>query len=255
MKSQIIGELEKIEKDNDITIIYACESGSRAWGFNNESSDYDVRFIYRKNSQRDYLTLSERSDVIEVMKDDFDIVGWDVKKALYLHYRNNPNLREWILSPIVYIDWRQDIFKNLPDFDKAILKFHYTNIAQNNWKSLKNNQELSKRIIKMYLYNCRSVLVWMIVNEGKNPLINIFDLLNQADSLDEGIERDINALVMHYRSGCEDDLDVNIIERIHRWMGEHIPLMRKDFPKKEAKPDLKIYDDRFFDVIFPDFEG
>ena len=75
MKSRIIGELEKIENDNDVTVLYACESGSRAWGFNREDSDYDVRFIYKRNNRRDYLTLSEKRDVIEIKDNDFDIVG------------------------------------------------------------------------------------------------------------------------------------------------------------------------------------
>ena len=181
MKSQILSELERIEIENDISVIYACESGSRAWGFNRSDSDYDVRFIYRKNNAREYVALSEKSEVIESADGDLDIVGWDVKKALKLHRNSNPNLREWILSPIVYIDWREDIFRDLPDFDMAVLKFHYTNIAVNNWRFLKNDQEASKKAIKMYLYNSRCVLVWMIINDGKNPHINIFDLLNQAD--------------------------------------------------------------------------
>ena len=252
MKSQIISELERIEKENDVSILYACESGSRAWGFNHENSDYDVRFIYKRNSQRDYVTLSQKSDVIEVMKDDFDIVGWDIKKALYLHYRSNPNLREWTLSPIVYIDWKEDIFKGLPDFDNSILKFHYTNIATSNWKSLKDNPEISKKTVKMYLYNCRSVLVWMIVNEGENPLINIFDLLNQAKTLDEGIKNDILSLVDCYKNGRIDSIDSLAIERINQWMGISIEFMRNDFPKKQERPDLKIYDDRLFEIIFPD---
>lgn len=252
MKSQIISELEGIEKENDIAILYACESGSRAWGFNRKSSDYDVRFIFKRNSRRDYVTLSEKSEVIEVMDDDLDIVGWDVKKALYLHYRSNPNLREWILSPIVYIDWREDIFNGLPDFDSAVLKFHYTNIAVNNWKRLKDNPEISKKVIKMYMYNCRSILVWMIVNEGKDPSINIFDLLDQAESLDADIRDGIAGLVGYYKNGCKGNLDSGMLERINQWMGERIALMRNDFPKKESKPDLKIYDDRLFDIIFPE---
>jgi hypothetical protein len=104
------------------------------------------------------------------------------------------------------------------------------------------------------MYNSRSVLVWMIINEGKNPPINIFDLLNQADSLDEDIKDDINTLVRYYKNGCVNNLDLNLMERINKWMDEYISIMRKDFPKKEVKSDLKIYDDRFFDIIFPDFK-
>lgn len=254
MKSQILSRLQRIERENDISVIYACESGSRAWGFSRPDSDYDVRFIYKSNNPREYVSLGEKGEVIESVGKDLDIVGWDIKKALKLHRNGNPNLREWILSPIVYVDWKADIFRDLPDFDRAKLKFHYTNIATSNWKVLKDNPEPSKRIIKMYLYNSRCVLVWMIINEAKDPLINIHDLLNQADSLDGDIKADINALVSYYRSGCEGDLDLGLISGINRWMGEHIQLMRKDFPKTHEKADLRIYDDRLFDIIFPDYD-
>ena len=254
MKSQILDELERIENEKDVTIIYACESGSRAWGFNRRGSDYDVRFIYKNNNPRKYVTLGEKGDVIESVGKDLDIVGWDIDKALKLHRNGNPNLREWILSPIAYIDWREDIFRGLPDFDPAKLKFHYTNIAASNWKVLKDNPDPSKRVIKMYLYNSRCVLVWMIINEGKDPHINIYDLLNQADSLESDVKADISELVEYYKGGCVGDLDSELASRINRWMADCIHVMRNDFPKTKPKADLKIYDDRLFDIIFPGYD-
>jgi len=41
-------KLDNIENERDVHIIYACESGSRAWGFASPDSDYDVRFLYTK---------------------------------------------------------------------------------------------------------------------------------------------------------------------------------------------------------------
>lgn len=46
MKKRILQELKQIEEKYAVKIVYAVESGSRAWGFPSQDSDYDVRFIY-----------------------------------------------------------------------------------------------------------------------------------------------------------------------------------------------------------------
>ncbi|MDY4414467.1 MAG: nucleotidyltransferase domain-containing protein [Ruminococcus sp.] len=46
MKQIISDKLNEIEKTQNVRIIHAVESGSRAWGFASPDSDYDVRFIY-----------------------------------------------------------------------------------------------------------------------------------------------------------------------------------------------------------------
>ena len=74
MKEQIIGILRKIEKENNITILLAVESGSRAWGQNNENSDYDVRFIYKHNDIAEYLVLNKFKKVIESNNGEYDLV-------------------------------------------------------------------------------------------------------------------------------------------------------------------------------------
>ena len=56
--------LSQIEKRENIRIMYACESGSRAWGFASPDSDYDVRFVFVRPVQ-DYL----RVDNLPVLKE------------------------------------------------------------------------------------------------------------------------------------------------------------------------------------------
>ena len=59
MKEIILKNLDQIEEQYKVKIILACESGSRAWGFPSNDSDYDVRFIYA-NPKDWYLTISEK---------------------------------------------------------------------------------------------------------------------------------------------------------------------------------------------------
>ena len=103
-------KLIEIEKKENVRIIYACESGSRAWGFASEDSDYDVRFVYVRQNQ-DYLRLDDTRDVIEAeLNDVYDISGWDVQKLLRLLMKSNPTIFEWAASPIVYRtseDWNK----------------------------------------------------------------------------------------------------------------------------------------------------
>lgn len=76
---QIIKQkLKDIEAKENVKIIGAFESGSRAWGFASPDSDYDVRFLYVRN-KNDYLKLESFRDVIEWQLDDvLDINGWDI---------------------------------------------------------------------------------------------------------------------------------------------------------------------------------
>lgn len=47
MKEIILKKIKEIEESHNIEVLYACESGSRAWGFASEDSDYDVRLVYK----------------------------------------------------------------------------------------------------------------------------------------------------------------------------------------------------------------
>ncbi|MEZ4885916.1 MAG: nucleotidyltransferase domain-containing protein [Chitinophagales bacterium] len=103
MFQKIQTALQKIEQTYKVKILYACESGSRAWGFPSPDSDYDVRFIYLHPMDW-YLSINERTNHITLPldADNLDIVGWDIRKVLNLMQKSNASIFAWMLSPIVY---------------------------------------------------------------------------------------------------------------------------------------------------------
>lgn len=93
MKAEILTLLHQIETENDVQILFAAESGSRAWGFASPDSDYDVRFIYRHPRER-YLSVFEPPDTIQRIAQDglLDVSAWDIRKTLQLLYKSNSSI-------------------------------------------------------------------------------------------------------------------------------------------------------------------
>jgi len=117
-----------IEAEHAVRVLFAAESGSRAWGFASPDSDFDVRFIYVH--RRDwYLGIDEPRDVIEAMlPGDLDLSGWDLRKTLRLFLRCNAALNECLGSPIVYAE-RGDLASQLrdllPEAFRALAGYHH----------------------------------------------------------------------------------------------------------------------------------
>ena len=104
VRAEVARRLRQIEAEEGVRIFYACESGSRAWGFPSKDSDYDVRFLYA-HPRPWYLSIDveRKRDVIErPITDEIDLGGWDLRKALQLFRKSNPPLLEWLQSPIIY---------------------------------------------------------------------------------------------------------------------------------------------------------
>ena len=128
MRERVLQELLRIERQNNVRILLAVESGSRAWGFASPDSDYDVRFVYAH--ERDwYLSIFEDRDVIEEMLPGrLDINGWDLRKSLRLFSKCNLALNEWLGSPIVYSEvseFRKRFLRMIPHYFNPIGAMHH----------------------------------------------------------------------------------------------------------------------------------
>lgn len=159
VKDAINEKLEAIERDHDVRILYACESGSRAWGFASPDSDYDVRFIYAHKTAR-YLSIDDRRDVIELPGNNIlDVNGWELRKALRLFRKSNPPLLEWLQSPIIYR--QNEMFVSemnalIPAyFSPRVSMYHYIGLVK-----AVNQTEFSAETVRLkkYFYALRSIL-------------------------------------------------------------------------------------------------
>lgn len=161
-RALIATRLSSIEDEHHIKILYACESGSRAWGFPSPDSDYDVRFIYA-HPREWYLRLDEDRDVIDLPIEDtpvglLDIGGWDLRKTLRLLSKSNPVIWEWLQSPICYqskMDLREN--RNIldPFYSPITACHHYLSICRNTLEQALTGESVK---IKKYFYMLRPLL-------------------------------------------------------------------------------------------------
>lgn len=173
MEKQILDALHKIEETEQVRILLAVESGSRAWGFASPDSDYDVRFIYVR-PKNDYLRLEPLRDVIELpLNEVLDVNGWDLQKTLRLLYKSNPTLFEWFSSPIVYMETDfAGRFREIMNryFSTKRSLYHYISMAEGNYREyLKGKMVKAKK----YFYVLRPVLAcrWILQQATPPPML------------------------------------------------------------------------------------
>jgi predicted nucleotidyltransferase len=203
MRDQIESALESLEKEYDIRILYACESGSRAWGFASSDSDYDVRFIYA-HSPDWYLSIDVSRDVVErMLPGDLDVSGWELRKALRLFRKSNPPLLEWMSSPIVY---RQDetFLSNLRElmgtyYSPSSCFRHYLHMAEGNIRGYLTDEVVRT---KKYLYVLRPMLGCRWIEQGRGPVPMEFEKL-YVTLYDTEVVLAIQRLVDRKRAGAE----------------------------------------------------
>ena len=111
--------LERIERQNNIKIVYAAETGPRAWSLDSRLTPYDVNFVYVRNNIDNTVDSSDNStfvytnvqqtriDVFDIVTaasadDRFQFTGFDLNVALKLVGNMYPSMVEMFYSPHVY---------------------------------------------------------------------------------------------------------------------------------------------------------
>lgn len=196
MRERVLQQLKAVEQRDNVRVLYACESGSRGWGFASPDSDYDVRFLYVHPPEW-YLRVEAPRDVIELpIDDELDVCGWEWRKALGLLKGANPTLIEWLDSPIVYQQDEAtiDALKALVPkwFSPLRARWHYYSMARKNFRGYLQGGEVR---LKKYFYVLRPLLAVRWVEAGKGvPPMRFADLLAGSE-LDASLHQEIDELL------------------------------------------------------------
>lgn len=230
----------------DVIPLFACESGSRAWGFASKDSDYDVRFVYRRPKEW-YLNLepfnqvnSDDADTIQIPLIDnlgmkVDAVGWDIRKFLTLVGKGNATPVEWGLTcPTYWVsrEWGVVLPILSKYLDSAKMALHYRGLATKHWYRYMEGMDYVT--YKKYLYILRGLwsVEWYLVHD--KPASIRFETLMAHSNAHTIVKQEVFELLNRKRGG--DELGIarsNII--LNQYIADVVSVYARQAPDR-ARP-------------------
>lgn len=248
--------LTEVEGEHGVRILFALESGSRAWGFPSPDSDFDVRFIYA-HPQEQYLSLNGPArDVIELpISEDLDVNGWDLRKALRLFSKSNPGFLEWIQSPIVYRMsgvFHERALALLPEvYSSAAGQYHYISAAKTTSQLLRGESVP----LKKYFYALRPLFAALWIERTHKPPPIEFEKLRAVGPQHAEFRDAIDELLLQKSQTAELGkgprvavLDEFISSELERWEAESVR-------PSEPVPSLPQLDALFREILSETSQG
>lgn len=257
MNEQIARELARLERHHDIKILYAVESGSRAWGLASTDSDWDVRYLYVHRLDW-YLKIDDKKDnQEEILPNDIDLAGWELKKALRLFRKSNPPLLEWLHSPIVYSEnystagRMRDLMQQY--FNPKSCLHHYLHMAERNYRAY-----LLKDLVKVkkYFYVLRPILACDWISETDTMAPTEFRTLLDSQVRDLALKSEIEKLLTRKMVGQELGEEPQI-EIINQFLEEKIAYFNDYVQKlgRSPQPDTDLLNDLFKESLEEAWNG
>ena len=205
----------KAANDKSVIPIAGRERGSRMIGVTHENSDWDAFLLFAQPAE-EYATLSGYTDTLsrKFNDEEIDIHGWNVQKFAKLAQDSNPNAVEFLMSDTEY-------FNNLPEgglildkieadvrhnFNHMALYHHYLSLAKSNYK--KYIESGNDCTYNRQFYVMRALcMAKNIRKEGTFPNLNVWDFLDETDSLTEAERSTLQRLSEKKQNGILGEAD------------------------------------------------
>ena len=243
MHKQIHTALLEIEKAHNCRVLFACESGSRAWGFPSPDSDYDIRFIYTHGVDW-HLRINKQSDTLnKMLPGDLDLGGWELGKTLKLFSSGNVALYEWLHSPIVYHEpetLSTQLRHQIPAFFNVPKAFHhYLSLAT---KSADSHLEGNTIGIKKCSYIVRAIYASYWILECKNMPPTFFPDMLGRGLCDSELDVWIQEMIDRKRSE-EERFEILLPEHVLKWIQSSLASLPSRGAELGPPRDRKALDD------------
>lgn len=231
MKEEIINKLKEIEKTKNIKILFAVESGSRAWGMESADSDYDVRFVYHHPIE-EYLKIDKAVDCLDYTEGDMDFVGFDIFKFVKLLWSSNPNMIGWLICDELYMGSINPVFKDfaLNHFKQISLYHHYRSMCKQNYLKYLKTGDCTTH--KKYLYAMRGLINAVYTKQfNKIHPANFEETLALVD-INKEVKEKLTEIIKIKKSGVEKD-DVGKLPLfdnfIEEFLSSPVPQLEKQY--------------------------
>lgn len=249
IRFEILQRLTAIESEHGVHVLYACESGSRGWGFASPDSDYDVRFIYAHPLPW-YLQVSPQRDVIELpIFDLLDINGWELRKALGLLKNGNATLVEWLDSPVVYradapfLDAIRVAARQTHRPERSF--HHYIHMARRNYREYLRGDRVR---LKKYLYVLRPLLATLWIEQGRGVAPMRFQELVDGIVTDLALRSAIEQLLDIKRTARESEYGQPLL-LINTFIETELTRLESALPPMSCNTDFSALDRLLMDTV------
>lgn len=249
IRAEILRCIAAIESDYRVRVLYACESGSRGWGFASPDSDYDVRFLY-VHPLSWYLRVSPQRDVIELpISAVLDVNGWELRKALGLLKKGNATLIEWLDSPVIY---HADVLflhairaaaRQTHRPERSL--HHYVHMARKNYREYLRGDTVR---LKKYLYVLRPLLATLWIEQGRGAAPMRFQALVDGVVTDPVLRSAIEQLLAIKRATPESEYG-QPLPIINTFIDTELTRLEAALPPTPADRDFPVLDQLLKDTV------
>ncbi len=240
--ARVDARLEAIACEHDVTILFAVESGSRAWGFPSPDSDYDCRFVFVRPEDA-YLSPWQHRDVIETpLEGDLDVNGWDLAKAIRLMARGNAVIIEWLMSPLVYRgdpQFREDFLALARRIvAREAVARHYLHLGERFRDACFAADGAVSCKKAFYALRPAAALRWLRLHESSVAPMHLPTLMAECDP-PASLADTVAALIARKASALEADNEP-LPEAVAQFIKDEFEAARHAFDKQTPLPDVAL---------------